>query len=118
MKPAPDLMFLAQAAQAVPYAASPLISIRLRIEESSGCAIHSIVLRCQLQIETTRRRYTEGEQEQLQDLFGGPERWGQTLRPMLWANISASVPAFTGSTTIDLPVPCSFDFNIAASKYF
>jgi hypothetical protein len=28
------------------------------------------------------------------------------------------VPPFENETTIDLPVPCSFDFNIAATKYF
>ncbi len=28
------------------------------------------------------------------------------------------VPPFSGSTVVDLPVPCSFDFNVAATKYF
>jgi hypothetical protein len=37
---------------------------------------------------------------------------------MLWAHASVIVPPFSGSTTVDLPVPCSTDFNLAASKYF
>ncbi len=28
------------------------------------------------------------------------------------------VPPFKGSTVVDLPVPCTFDFNVAATKYF
>ena len=28
------------------------------------------------------------------------------------------MPSFTGSTLVDLPVPCTFDFNVAATKYF
>jgi hypothetical protein len=37
---------------------------------------------------------------------------------MLWTNTSVLVPAFAGATTIDLPVDCTFDFNVAATKYF
>ena len=28
------------------------------------------------------------------------------------------VPRFEGSTVVDLNVPCTFDFNVAATKYF
>jgi hypothetical protein len=37
---------------------------------------------------------------------------------MLWTHTSAIVTPFIGNTVVDLPVPCSFDFNIAATKYF
>jgi hypothetical protein len=37
---------------------------------------------------------------------------------MLWTHTSAVVTPFTGSTVVDLPVPCTFDFNVAATKYF
>jgi hypothetical protein len=37
---------------------------------------------------------------------------------MLWTHASVGVPRFQGSTIIDLPVPCTFDFNVAATKYF
>ena len=80
--------------------------------------IHTITLRCQIQIEATRRKYTPREQEYLLDLFGQPERWNQTLRSMLWCNVQMVVPPFQGSTVVDLEVPCSFDFNVAATKYF
>ena len=51
-------------------------------------------------------------------MFGPPDRWGKTMRSMLWTHAHAIVPAFTGGTTVDLAVPCSFDFNVAATKYF
>ena len=37
---------------------------------------------------------------------------------MLWTHASAMVPAFAGTTEVDLPVPCTFDFNVAITKYF
>ena len=39
------------------------------------------------------------------------------MHPLLWANVNVSVPGFTGSTVVDVPVPCTFDFNIAVTKY-
>ena len=75
-------------------------------------------MRCQIRIEPARRRYTDAEQERLLDLFGTPERWGQTLRPMLWTHAVAVVPPFIGTAVADLPVPCSYDFSLAATKYF
>ena len=52
------------------------------------------------------------------DLFGDPNRWSQTLRTMLWTHAVVVVPSFAQQTVVDLPVPCSFDFNVAATKYF
>jgi hypothetical protein len=80
--------------------------------------LHTVVLRCQIQIEVARRKYTAQDQGKLRDLFGEPERWGQTLRSMLWTHASVVVPQFTGSTTASMQVPCTFDFNVAATKYF
>ena len=54
----------------------------------------------------------------LHDLFGPPSRWGQTLRPMLWTHASVVTPPFNGENVVDLPVPCTYDFNLAATKYF
>ena len=115
----PDLSFSVDSAEAVSFAAAPLLSFKLRIRSSSDAEkIQSIALRCQIQMETTKRKYTAKEQEQLFELFGEPERWGRTLRSMLWTHTNAVVPPFQGETVIDLPVPCTFDFNIAATKYF
>jgi hypothetical protein len=115
----PELSFQVEGAEAVPFAASPLLAFKLRIANAdAGEQIQSVALRCQIQIETTKRHYTAEEKERLRDLFGEPERWGQTLRAMLWTHATAIVTRFNGSTLVDLQVPCTFDFNVAATKYF
>jgi hypothetical protein len=114
----PDLNFEITGAEAIPYAVTPQLAFKLAIENATGEAIHTVALRCQIQIETARRRYNSEEQNGLRDLFGEPSRWGQTLKTMLWTHANLIVTAFEGSTQVDLPVECSFDFNIAATKYF
>ncbi|SDH27318.1 DUF6084 family protein [Paraburkholderia phenazinium] len=131
----PDLAFTVERAEVAPYAAAPLLLFKLRIVTNAATTattnatttaatppasepVASITLQCQIQIEATRRRYVEAEQEGLQDLFGTPQRWGETLRTMLWTHTTVVVPPFEGECVIDLPVPCSYDFNVAATKYF
>jgi hypothetical protein len=114
----PDLTITVEKAEVAPFAASPMLGFKLRVANADpGETIHTVVLRCQIQIEVTRRRYTVLEQERLRDLFGEPERWGQTLRNLLWTNTSAVIPQFAGVTTVDLQVPCTFDFTVATTKY-
>lgn len=101
------------------YAAAPLIAFRLRLTNAPAKEkVHTVVLRAQIQIDVTRRRYTAQEQERLVDLFGDPDRWSQTLRTMLWTHASVVVSEFKNETVVDLPVPCTFDFNVATTKYF
>ncbi len=119
----PDLTFQVEAARPERFAAAPLLLFRLRITEAvrlgkQATPIHTVALRCQVRIEPARRRYSADEQGRLGDLFGTPDRWGQTLRPLLWTHVSAVVPSFTGSGAADLAVPCSADFCMAATKYF
>jgi hypothetical protein len=118
-----DLNYQVEDAQPERFAAAPLLVFRLRVSEAVAegarpIPIHAVALRCQIRIEPARRRYETHEQERLLDLFGTPERWGQTLRPMLWTHVSAVVPPFSDTGFVDLPVACSYDFNLAATKYF
>jgi hypothetical protein len=115
----PDLYIAVEKAEPVPYSTTPILGFKLQVRNfDQNEKIHTVVLRCQVQIEVTRRRYTPEDQERLRDLFGEPPRWGQTLKNLLWVNTSTVVPQFVGSTTVDLPVPCTFDFSIATTKYF
>jgi len=115
----PDLSFQVDGAEVTPYAVAPLLTFRLRATNvSPDEAIHNVVLRCQIQIESTRRKYDPEEEQRLRDLFGEPQRWGQTLRAMLWTHANVVIPPFAGETVIDLPVTCSYDFNLAVTKYF
>ena len=115
----PELSFRIEGAAVVPYAVAPTLAFQLRITNGNADeTIHTVALRCQIQVEVTRRRYTPEEQGRMRDLFGEPERWSQTLRSLLWTHASVVVPGFKGSTMVDLPTPCTFDFNVAATKYF
>jgi hypothetical protein len=115
----PDLNFQVEGAEPVPFAASPLLAFKLRLTNSlADETIHTVVLRAQIQIDVTRRHYSPQEQEKLLDLFGDPDRWSQTLRNMLWTHAQVVVPEFKNQTLVELQVPCTFDFNVAATKYF
>jgi uncharacterized protein DUF6084 len=116
----PDLNFNVEGAETVPFAAAPTLSLKLGVENAAapGETIHTIALRAQIQIEVTRRSYSDQEKDKLLDLFGEPDRWSRTLRSMLWTHAGVVIPSFTGSTVVDLQVPCTFDFNVAATKYF
>lgn len=113
----PDLRFQVEDAFATPNAAIPQLTFKVPITNAEPEPIHSIALRAQIQIEPTRRRYTSAEQERLKELFGEPERWSKSVHPLLWTNANVTVTGFTGSTVIEIPVPCTFDFNVAVTKY-
>ena len=115
----PDINIAVEKIEVERYASAPLLAFHLRItNRDADEVIHSVALRCQIQIEVMRRRYSSEDQERLRDLFGESARWGQTLRPLLWTHASVVVPQFTESVTVPLPVACTFDFNVAATKYF
>jgi len=113
----PDLHFQVDDILPVSHAATPQLTCKLRITNSQPEPIHSAALRVQIQIEPVRRRYTASEREHLKELFGEPEQWSKSLTPMLWINANLNVPGLTGSTVVDLPLPCTFDFNVAITKY-
>jgi len=75
-------------------------------------------LNCQVQLQPLGRTYSALEEAKLLDLFGERERWGQTMKPLHWANVVVKVPPFVGETVVDLVLPCSLDFEVAANKYF
>jgi Family of unknown function (DUF6084) len=99
------------------YAVTPTLIARLQVEESSGAVVHALALRCQVRIAPQRRPYTDDEAAGALDLFGPRARWSDTLRPFLWLHTTALVPGFTGTTEAELPLPCSYDFEVSASKY-
>jgi hypothetical protein len=115
----PELVFQVRGAEAAGSAAAPSIALYVEITTTPReQTIQTVVLNCQIQIEAARRSYAGAEQSRLRDLFAEPERWGQTLRPLLWTNLTTMVPGFTDSIGTKLAIPCTFDLNVAATKYF
>jgi hypothetical protein len=114
----PELSFECLSATADLYAAGPTLNLKLRITEPTGMVVHAMALRVQIRIEPQKRRYNNSETACLGDLFGEPTRWADTLRPLQFATVPAMVPGFSGECEFDLPVPCTYDLEIAATSYF
>ncbi len=115
----PDLTFQIEGVSVPAHAALPALDFVLRIRNAPAEEeIQSVLLHCQVRLEVTRRSYSRLEQEKLKDLFGPPEQWSRSLHSLYWTNATTVVVGFSGATLVDLILPCSFDFNVAATKYF
>jgi hypothetical protein len=110
-----ELSLTVTGASVEPHAAVPTISFAADIAAPSP--VHALALRAQVMIEPQRRRYDAGEADRMLELFGETTRWGDSLRPFLWAHIDAMVPGFEGATTVALPLVCTYDFEVIAAKY-
>jgi hypothetical protein len=114
----PDLSFEVVDAEVLSFAAVPSLLFKLRIENGGEEPIRSVALNTQIRIAATQRHYDAAEQEMLLELFGEPHRWGETLRSLLWTHTVLQVQPFSGSTVVDMPVPCTYDLEVVATKYF
>ena len=112
---APELGFSIEEGGVLEHTAAPTLRFGLRVESTGE--VRSLSLNVQLRIAATRRTYSDEEEEGLRELFGRPEQWGRSLRSLHWTNVSVHVPAFRGSTLVELAVPCTYDLDVAASKY-
>jgi hypothetical protein len=114
----PDLHFGVEGAEVLEYAAAPSLLFKLRIENLEEELIRSVSLNTQVRIAATQRHYDTAEQERLLEVFGEPHRWGNTLRSLLWTHTTLQISPFSGSTVVDMPVPCTYDLEVVAAKYF
>jgi Family of unknown function (DUF6084) len=115
----PELDFKVTGIEPAQRGLAPLLHFILEITNTPEAEkIQSVMLQTQIQIQAPGRAYNAAEKEKLRELFGVPEDWGQTLRTRLWAHANTIVPQFQGRTKATLAVPCTFDFQVAATKYF
>ncbi|GAC1429586.1 MAG: DUF6084 family protein [Ktedonobacteraceae bacterium] len=115
----PDLSFEILSAEVATYSMLPMLIFKMRIvNEHAEEHIENISLKSQIMLSVTKRRYNVEEKAKLHELFGEPERWSKTLRPFLWTHVTSVVPRFSGSTIVDLLVPCIYDFEVVSTKYF
>jgi hypothetical protein len=113
-----DLAFSVGEAARVPLAAVPTLSLAVRIAAPPQADVRSILLDTQVQIAARRRAYDERSHERLAELFGPPEDWGRTLHTLPWTRVTSVVPPFRGTTTVDLPIICTYDLEVTATRYF
>jgi hypothetical protein len=70
-------------------------------------------------IDPARRGYDPATRERLAELFGPPASWAPSTSGPGWARVAATaVPGFTGETAFALELPCTYDLEVAAAKYF
>ena len=115
----PDLDFIITGIKPENHGITPLLEFALRIENHPATEpVQAVALHVQIHTECPKRSYSPREKDRLLELFGKPDRWGQTLRTRLWTHADLTVPPFSGSTTAKLMVPCTFDLKVASAKYF
>jgi len=112
----PELGFAVEGAAPLEHAALPTLRVALRVD--SDVPIRSLLLDVQAQIAARRRPYDAGAHDRLFELFGPTANWGTSLRTLLWTRTTLVVPPFSASTVVDLDVPCSYDLEVLASRYF
>jgi hypothetical protein len=111
------LRFVCTGSRPEPHAAGPALQLDLRVEDGTGRRVHAVALRVQIRIDPRPRRYSAEETARLTDLFGEPNRWGDTLQPLQLATVPVLTPSFTNSTTVAVNVPLTYDLDVSASRY-
>jgi hypothetical protein len=114
--PAPELEVLG--ATHVPFAATPTMRFEALAREPDAIPIQSIGLTAQVMIDPARRGYDPETRARLAELFGPPEAWTPSTSGLAWARVATTVTAFAGETSFALDVPCTYDLEVAAAKYF
>ena len=116
--PATEPVFTVLDVEAVPHSATPTLRFHLHVNDPLGREVHTIVLSTQIQIDPARRTYDPQTRARLIELFGAPERWASTTQVFRWAHVDVLVKGFVGATSFELEVPCTYDLEVAAAKYF
>ncbi|MFG2196526.1 DUF6084 family protein [Streptomyces sp. NPDC048639] len=113
----PDLVFTVTGVEPERFAAVPTLRFGLEIGRAGGGPVRSVTLTTAIRVDVARRRYDAAEQRALAELFGEPQRWGSSVRPLSWTQVTLVVPPFDKSTTVHLSVPCTYDTELAVTKY-
>ncbi|MFF4772758.1 DUF6084 family protein [Microtetraspora fusca] len=114
----PALRVTVEGVEAAEFAAVPTLRFHARLDSAGPAEIRSLDLHAQIRIAAARRPYDDEARERLAELFGPPRDWGRTLRSLLWTHATARVPAFhDGGCVAEIPVTCTYDFDVVAAKY-
>lgn len=114
----PWLSFEVAGVRPVEHAAAPTLSFTLDVGDRSGQEVFAVALTIQIQLEPIKRSYDDETRERLAELFGEPGRWATTARRLAWSTESVMISAFEGSTSVQVPVLCNYDLELAATRYF
>jgi hypothetical protein len=118
MSTVPDPEFVVSDATHLPHAAAPTLVFSGTVADASGHAVQSMALVVQVMIDAARRSYDPPTRARLAELFGPADAWAPPDHGLHLARLVALVPAFTSAGTFSLDVPCTYDLEVAAAKYF
>jgi uncharacterized protein DUF6084 len=116
-EPLPEPEFWVLDVAPVAHAAAPTLAFRMRVRDRSERPVYTVALTVQIQLEPIQRAHDGATRARLADVFGDPERWGDTARGVLWTRRDMLVPSFRGATTFVLQVPCNTDLELATARY-
>jgi hypothetical protein len=114
----PEPEFAVISASHVPFSAAPTMMFGATVTEAGGAEIQSMSLSVQVMIDPARRGYDDATRERLAELFGPPATWTPSTQGLSWAKLAAAVPRFAGRASFALELPCTYDLEVAATKYF
>ena len=114
----PDPEFAVSTAGHLPHAAAPTLEFSGGVTDASGFEIQSMALVVQVMIDPARRSYDPQTRARLAELFGPAEAWAPPDHGLHLARLVAFVPGFAGTGAFTLDVPCTYDLEVAAAKYF
>jgi hypothetical protein len=113
----PQLRFSVEGGEPLAHAAVPTVVLALTVERTGGHPVRSATIGVRVDIAPARRAYDAETEGRLVELFGTPDRWGTTLRAIGWSRTTVLAGPFHDRATVELPLPCSYDFDVAAAKY-
>ncbi len=113
----PDPQFAITGAAHLAFAATPTLVFSATAADPTGHEIDSIALTVGVMIDPPRRGYDPATRGRLAELFGPAANGTPPTQALAWARVSALVPAFAGSATFALEVPCTYDLEVASAKY-
>jgi hypothetical protein len=114
----PEPQFAVTSVAHLAFAAAPTMVFAIGARDETGIEIQSVSLSVQVMIDPARRGYDLLTRGRLAELFGPPATWTPSTQGLSWARVAATVPRFIGEATFALEVPCTYDLEVAASKYF
>jgi len=114
----PEPEFAVTSAAHLAFAAAPTMVFTVHATEPRGRDVQSMALTAQVMIDPARRGYDPETRDRLAELFGPPASGTPSTQGLAWARVTAQVAAFSGSTTFSLELPCTYDLEVAATKYF
>jgi hypothetical protein len=113
----PELRFSVAGAEALAHAAVPTVVLELEVARTAGSAVRSATIGVRVDVAPARRGYDAAAEARLVALFGEPEQWATTLRGLGWSRATVLAGPFDDRTNVSLPLPCSYDFDVAAARY-